>query len=51
MTDLGAGAAGDMGDMGDLADALGGAFMDPSTAFSAEVVPKISAQMARRGLL
>ena len=49
MTDLGAGTAGDMGDMGDLADALGAAIMDPSTAFSAEMVPKISAQMGRRG--
>jgi len=49
MTDLGAGTAGDMGDMGDLADALGGAIMDPSLAFSAEAVPKISCQLGRRG--
>jgi len=49
MTDLGAGTAGDMGDMGDLADALGAAVMDPSLAFSAEAVPKISSQMGRRG--
>ena len=49
MTDLGAGTAGDMGDMGDLAESLGGAVMDPSLAFSVEMVPKISAQMGRRG--
>jgi aldehyde:ferredoxin oxidoreductase len=49
MTDLGAGTAGDMGDMGDLAEALGGAVMDPTTAFSADLVPKISSQMGRRG--
>jgi aldehyde:ferredoxin oxidoreductase len=49
ISDLGAGTAGDMGDMGDLADALGAAVMDPSLAFSAEAVPKISSQMGRRG--
>lgn len=49
MTDLGAGTAGDMGDLGDLAPSLGGAIMDPSLAFSAEVIPKISAQMGHRG--
>jgi aldehyde:ferredoxin oxidoreductase len=49
MTDLGAGPAGDMGDLGDLSPSLGGAIMDPTLAFSAEEVPKISAQMGRRG--
>ena len=49
ISDMGAGAAGDMGDLGNLAPALGAAFMDPATAFSAEATPKLSFQMNRRG--
>ncbi len=49
VTDLGAGTAGDMGDMGDLEGSLGAAVMDPANAFSPEMVPKIAAQLNRRG--
>jgi len=48
-TDLAAGPAGDMGDLGELGESLGAAFMDPTTAFSPEAVPRLVSQMGRRG--
>jgi len=49
LSDMGSAPAGDMGDLGDLMPTLGAGFMDPSTAFSAEVVPNNFALVSRRG--
>ena len=50
ISDMGSGYASDMGDQGDLMDALGDInVLDPDNAFSADIVPKAQAIMARRG--
>jgi len=50
ISDMGSGYASDMGDQGDLMGALGDVnVLDPDNAFSAEIVSKAQAIMARRG--
>jgi aldehyde:ferredoxin oxidoreductase len=49
VSDMGSIPAGDMGDVGDLMGTIGANPMDPSQAFSEELVPKGHAIQSRRG--